>query len=188
MLFTRKTSIVEHLKANWDGGQWGAFQSQPFCSLTSSHRSYPVTPWERAGICRLSFSLQTTGRFFQKDLSKLPLAASSCVRVLARSCSQHPATARRPVACIPLSPRVSSRCARVGCAAKHRQGRFFFFSVPLFDTCATNKKTCKSLVISFPFTRQRKELAKHSRSSNESRRQSVPHICQETIGQGKRTQ
>lgn len=79
---------------------------------------------------------------------------------------------------IPSSLWVSSRCAReshseTGLLLKTSQEGFF--PVLLFDTCTTNKKTCKSLFISFPFTRQRKELAENVKSSIESRLQSVPH-------------
>lgn len=53
----------------------------------------------------------------------------------------------------------SGNSFRVGSAAKHKPQRFFF-PAPLLDTCASNEKPCKSLFISFPFTRQNQELGK----------------------------
>lgn len=97
----------------------------------------------------------------QRALFLTPLGSfivRACSACLLAHASQDAATAR----CLPLTslcfPRVSSRCARKSHSESGPLPNTIeegFFPVSLFDTCATNKKTCMSLFIPIPFTHQR---------------------------------
>lgn len=148
-----------------------------------THQRLPAVTWCCRWWCK-----ERRGKTVQEDFTKIFLNSPwqlpcACVRSHAHAVSIQPQLGvcrSHPLVSLGFFQVCSGKLFWVGSAAG-------FFSVPLFDTCATNKKTCKSLFISFSFTGQRKELAENVKSSNESRLQSVPHICQETVGQGKRT-